>query len=44
MMLRGVGRDSSAEATAPAAKKAMSDSELTNDWRRIIFFNGVVVA
>jgi hypothetical protein len=42
MMLRGVGRVSSAEATA-AAKTAMNDSELTNDWLRIIFFGGVVV-
>ena len=42
MMLSGVGRVSSAEATA-AAKTAMNDSELTNDWLRIIFFGGVVV-
>jgi hypothetical protein len=40
MTLRGVGRDSSAEATAFEATTTMSNSELTNDWLRIIFFDG----
>jgi hypothetical protein len=43
MMLRGIGSVSSAEATATAAKTAIKDSERTNDWLRIIFFDGLVV-
>jgi hypothetical protein len=43
MVLRGVGRVSSAEATAAPAKTAIKDSERTKDWFSIMFFNGLVV-
>jgi len=42
MMLRGVGRVSSAEATASLAKTAIKESE-TNDWLSIIFFIALVL-
>jgi hypothetical protein len=42
MVLRGIGRVSSAEATADPVRTTIKDNAAADDWLRILFFGGFI--